>query len=160
MSHTEDSSNAGNLGRSLEKARSNPQEDYYRYMLLKEKLGAGGAEILRATSEQDKVEVSILKKLVLVGESTPEFNQLVDLTGSKNRYEQARILAEIVYEKQKAEKILGFYAPGSEEVKGIFTTTDENARSLRSAVASSEAAASRLATAIARAAGGAGGGGA
>ena len=155
MSSTEDSSNPSNLGRSLVKAQSSPQDDYYRYMLLEKKLGTGeaNAEILKATSEQDKVEIAILRKLVKVGESTPEFNQVVDLTGTKNRYEQARILAEIVYEKQKAEKILGFYAPSSTEVSAIFDDTDTRARELRSGAVSSRSAASQVVDSVGRAVG-------
>lgn len=131
MSSTEDSSNPGNLGRSSVKSSSTPQDEYYRYMLMDAKLTGTDKDILKAKSEQDKVEIAILRKLVKVGESTPEFNQVVDLTGTKNRFEQARILAEIVYEKQKAEKILSFYAPTPGEVNTIFTDTDTNARNLR-----------------------------
>jgi hypothetical protein len=101
-------------------------------MLLKEKLGGENDDILGAKSEQDEVEIQILKKLVKVRESTPEWNQVVDLTGSRNRYEQARILAEIAYEKQKAEKILGFYVPDGEALGNIFTATVNAARGLRS----------------------------
>jgi hypothetical protein len=134
LNPSEDASNPGGLGRAVVKSSSSPQDEYYRYKLLEAKLANtdGGADILNAKSEQDEVEIQILKKLVKVRESTPEWNQVVDLTGSRNRYEQARILAEIAYEKQKAEKILGFYVPNSSQLSAIFTATDDAARGLRS----------------------------
>lgn len=132
LNPSEDASNPGGLGRAVVKSSSSPQDEYFRFMLLKEKLGTDNNDILKAKSEQDEVEIQILKKLVRVRESTPEWNQVVDLTGSRNRYEQARILAEIAYEKQKAEKILGFYVPSSTELGAIFTDTDNAARGLRS----------------------------
>lgn len=133
LNPSEDASNPGGLGRAVVKSSSSPQDEYFRFMLLKEKLGTGNDDILKAKSEQDEVEIQILKKLVKVRESTPEWNQVVDLTGSRNRYEQARILAEIAYEKQKAEKILGFYVPNSTQLGQIFTATDDAARGLRAA---------------------------
>jgi hypothetical protein len=131
LNPSEDASNPGGLGRAVVKSSSSPQDEYYRYKLLEAKLGAGNDDILKAKSEQDEVEIQILKKLVKVRESTPEWNQVVDLTGSRNRYEQARILAEIAYEKQKAEKILGFYVPNSTDLGRIFSDTDNAARGLR-----------------------------
>lgn len=127
----EDSSNPGGLGRATVKSSSSPQDEYYRYELMKSKLGGKHADILNAQSEQDEVEIMILKKLVKVRESTAEWNQVVDLTGSKNRFEQARILAEIAYEKKKAEKVLGFYVPNAGELEAVFDKTDGDARAVR-----------------------------
>jgi hypothetical protein len=126
LSPAEDSSNPAGLGRATIKASASPQDEYFRYMLMKEKLGAGSS-ILSAKSEQDEVEIKILEKLINVRESTPEWNQVVDLTGSKNRFEQARILAEIAYEKEKAEKVLSFYVPSKATLAGIFQKTDDDA---------------------------------
>jgi hypothetical protein len=133
MSSYQDASNPQDLGRSVVKASMSPQDEYYRYKLLEAKLGnvEGAGEILKARSEQDEVEIKILAKLVKIRESTPEWNQVVDLTGSKNRFEQARILAEIAYEKEKAEQILSFYVPSKSELGGIFRDTNDKAVTVR-----------------------------
>ena len=132
QSSAEDSSNPAGLGRATLKASLSPQDEYYRYKLMEAKLGAGGKDILEAKSEQDEVEIQILRKLINIRESTAEWNQVVDLTGSKNRFEQARILAEIAYEKEKAEQVLSFYVPSKTELSGIFTSTNGKALALRS----------------------------
>jgi len=161
QSPAEDSSNPAGLGRATLKASTSPQDEYFRYMLMKEKLGAN-SDILKAKSEQDEVEIQILKKLINIRESTAEWNQVVDLTGSKNRFEQARVLAEIAYEKEKAEKVLSFYVPSKESLASVFKRTNDNAIALRSGAggglvsgASSRSSASAIADAVAG--GGAGG---
>jgi hypothetical protein len=131
LSPAEDSSNPAGLGRAVLKSSMSPQDEYYRYMLMKEKLGTDGAKILKARSEQDDVEIQILEKLIGIRESTAEWNQVVDLTGSKNRFEQARVLAEIAYEKEKAEQVLSFYVPNKGELKKIFRDTNTSALAVR-----------------------------
>jgi hypothetical protein len=155
QSSAEDSSNPAGLGRATLKASVSPQDEYFRYMLMKEKLGAN-SDILKAKSEQDEVEIQILKKLIGIRESTAEWNQVVDLTGSKNRFEQARVLAEIAYEKEKAEKVLSFYVPSKESLAGVFKRTNDSAIALRSGAggglvsgASSRSSASVIADAVA-----------
>ena len=96
------------------------QEQYYRYMLMKEKLGGKGDAILKATSEREDIEVQILQKLVNITESTPEFAQIVSITGSSDRFEQARILAESVYDKIRAEQVLSFYTPSKAVLEANF----------------------------------------
>lgn len=159
QSPAEDSSNPAGLGRATMKSSASPQDEYFRYMLMKAKLESvtGGADILNARSEQDEVEIEILKKLVNIRESTAEWNQVVDLTGSKNRFEQARILAEIAYEKEKAEQVLSFYVPTKPQLATIFKSTNDSALALRAGGAPAgldpKSGASSLATA-----GGIGGG--
>ena len=91
------------------------QDQYYRYMLMKEKLtnrnDAIVPDVLKATSEREEIEYQILEKLVKITESSPEFAQIVSITGSTDRFEQARILAEAVYDKVRAEQVLSFYTP-------------------------------------------------
>ena len=103
-------SNSGNHGSSA--------DQYYRYMLLKEKLvnknDSSIPNILKATSEREEIEHQILEKLINITESSPEFAQIVSLTGSSDRFEQARILSEAVYDKLRAEQILGFYTPNKD----------------------------------------------
>ena len=101
-------------------------EEYYRYMLLKEKLanikeGSNADELLKVQSEREAIEMSILRNLINITESSPEFSQVVDITGSRDRYEQARILSEVVYDKARAEQILSWYTPDNASLKGHFT---------------------------------------
>ena len=97
------------------------QEQYYRYMLMKEKLAhKGEAGILGATSEREDIEHNILEKLVKITESSPEFAQIVSITGSSDRFEQARILGATVYDKVRAEQVLSFYTPDKKELEESF----------------------------------------
>ena len=104
--------------------KSSAQEEYYRYMLLEAKLknlNSGTADdLLTVQSEREVIELSILRKLMGITESSPEFSQVVDITGSRDRYEQARILSEVVYDKTRAELILGFYTPEKSTMETYF----------------------------------------
>jgi hypothetical protein len=104
--------------------KASAAEEYYRYMLLKEKLNAlttaGTDDLLKVQSEKEVIEMSILRKLMGITESSPEFSQVVDITGSRDRYEQARILAEVVYDKVRAETVLSFYTPSKEGMTDYF----------------------------------------
>lgn len=120
------------------------QDEYFKYMLLKEKLkiqrpvpgalgnpdnlSAAALSILSATSEKDEIELQVLEKLTKITESSPEFAQVVDITGTKDRYEQARRLAETVYDRVRSEQILHFYTPSKDNLLGHF-----RARSIASA---------------------------
>jgi hypothetical protein len=125
-------SNPLDVSPALEKTHMSPQDEYFKYQLLKEKLEGKADLFLKAQSEQDQVMIKILNKISQVGESTPEFSQLVEMTGTRNRMLQAEKLAALVYEKEKAEKILSFYAPSASEVEKVFTLTNTNATNLRS----------------------------
>jgi hypothetical protein len=104
--------------------KASAQEEYYRYMLLKEKLAATEAPnahpLLKVQSEREAIEMSILRNLINITESSPEFSQVADITGSRDRYEQARILSEVVYDKVRAESILSFYTPDAEDLRNHF----------------------------------------
>ena len=107
--------------------KSSAQEEYYRYMLLQAKLqnlnpadGRAVDPLLTAQSEREVIELSILRKLMGITESSPEFSQVVDITGSRDRYEQARILSEVVYDKVRAETILSFYTPEKTSMETYF----------------------------------------
>ena len=108
-------------------------EEYYRYMLLEKKLqGRTGADrILKATSEKEEIEYRILLKISALTESSPEFAQVVDLTGTRDKFEMARRLAETVYDKVRAEQILGFYTPSKEVLKSHFYDRIRGATQLR-----------------------------
>jgi len=111
------------------------QDEYFKYMLLKEKLklqrpaagvgnpdnlSAAALSILSATSEKDEIELQVLEKLTKITESSPEFAQVVDITGTKDRYEQAKRLAETVYDRVRSEQILHFYTPSKDNLLSHF----------------------------------------
>jgi len=111
-----DSGEGKQTGDIVSSKKTSAQEEYYRYMLLEAKLknlkaGDGVDDLLKVQSEREVIEMSILRKLMGITESSPEFSQVVDITGSRDRYEQARILSEVVYDKVRAETILSFYTP-------------------------------------------------
>lgn len=119
-------------------------EQYYKYMLMKEKLSvaqsalpADAKKLLGHKSEREEIEMLILQKLTDITESSPEFAQVVDMTGTKDRYKQAEKLAADVYDKIRAQQILEQYTPTEEVLKGHF-----KARTLPSALARAQAVAS------------------
>ena len=100
-------------------------DEYYKYMLLAAKAGNNSSDtrlknILASRSEREEIEVAILDKLVNIGESSPEFSQVAEITGSRDKFEMARILAEIVYDKARAEQILQFYTPNKTDLTNHF----------------------------------------
>jgi hypothetical protein len=104
---------------------SSAAEKYYRYMLMKAKLEDRGDtsaknDILQASSEREDIEIKILQRLVKITESSPEFAQIQSITGSSDRYEQARVLAETVYDKMRAEAVLSFYTPDKSVLEANF----------------------------------------
>jgi hypothetical protein len=131
---------------------------YYSYMLLQEKLKNSGAigsaakeKIKTASSERETIELQILEKLVDITESSPEHAQLVDITGSRDRYEMARILAETVYDKMRAESILQFYTVPKADLQAHFarrTIASTAARSVGLAALSSGSDLSAAATTL------------
>ena len=116
-------------------SKKSSQEEYYKYKLLEAKLknaaDPAADELLKVQSEREAIELSILRNLVEITESSPEFAQITDITGSRDRYEQARILSEVVYDKVRAEQILGFYTPGQDALKKHFIDRTDKAAALR-----------------------------
>jgi hypothetical protein len=121
------------LGDVVSKKGGSAAEDYYRYMLLKAKVDAGSADkkLLKFQSEKETIELSILTNLMDITESSPEFSQVVDITGSRDRYEQARILSEVVYDKARAEQILSWYTPNKESLTSHFKQRTDVALGVR-----------------------------
>jgi len=117
--------------------KSSSQEEYYRYMLLQAKLEnlkkADADTLLTAQSEREKIEMDILRNLINITESSPEFSQVVDITGSRDRYEQARLLSEIVYDKVRSERILSYYTPTADSMKGYFDLKTNQSLKVRNA---------------------------
>ena len=115
--------------------KSSAQEEYFRYMLLQAKLENLAKPdvnpILKVQSEREAIEMSILENLIQITESSPEFAQIADITGSRDRYEQARVLSEVVYDKVRAENILGFYTPSRDALQNHFITRTNKATDRR-----------------------------
>ena len=116
--------------------KASAQEEYYRYRLLEAKLkntaDANADPLLKVQSEREAIEMSILRNLIDITESSPEFSQVADITGSRDRYEQARILSEVVYDKVRAESILNFYTPSRETLAEHFNSRTNKALQSRS----------------------------
>lgn len=119
-----DSGEGKQTGDIVSSKKASAQEEYYRYMLLEAKLNNlkkdDADELLKVQSEREIIEMNILRKLMGITESSPEFSQVVDITGSRDRYEQARILSEVVYDKVRAETILSFYTPEKAGMEDYF----------------------------------------
>jgi hypothetical protein len=125
-----DSGNPANIGQAGATAKSTASEDFFRYMLLKERLGGAGKEILEAKSEKDQIMEGILRKIVKVRESTAEWSELVSLTGSENRFVQAEKLAEIAWDKKRAELVLEKYVGSGNELKTIYDQSQSSAKGI------------------------------
>lgn len=116
-------------------------EEYYKFALLKAKADAlsgdekaRASRILGAQSEREVIELQVLDKLVKLGESSPEFSQVAEITGSREKFEMARVLAEIVYDKARAESILGFYTPTKASLNEHFLKRTAESFSVRGTV--------------------------
>ena len=116
-------------------SKRSSQDEYFRYKLLEAKLknasDSNADPLLKVQSEREAIEITILRNLVSITESSPEFAQIVDITGSRDRYEQARILSEVVYDKVRAEQILGFYTPNRESLEKHFSNRTARAYETR-----------------------------
>jgi len=117
MSRHEELGDALNAGRVVNDAAHN----YYSFMLLKEKLKAQGVaedsdyfkKVVGARSEKEALELHILGVIQGegYGESTANYSQLVDLTGTRDKITMAKFLAEKVYEREATKMILNRFAP-------------------------------------------------
>jgi hypothetical protein len=134
--------NPGNIDNA-----SKAQQSYYEFMALKERLGADHP-VLKIRSEKDTIMVAILEKLGNIGESTAEWAQVVDLTKSEDRMEQAKVLADLAWNKKRAELVLAQYVP--DDLNSVFS--ESKARLARVASINVGSAASRSPAAAAAAA--------
>lgn len=117
MSRHEELGDAFNAG----KVAHNAAHDYFSFMLLKEKLQAQGIRegtplynrVVGSRSEKEALELHILAVIQgdEYGESSANFSQLVDLTGTRDKISQAKFLAEKVYEREATKMILNRFAP-------------------------------------------------
>lgn len=117
--------NVVETGNVVSQGSSSAQDRYFNYMLMKAKLEASPVagranKIISSLSEKEEIEQQILEKLVGIKESSPEFSQVSEITGSTDKFEMARELASLVYDKTRAEQILSFYTPPPEDLKAQF----------------------------------------
>ena len=121
------------IKRAEHHAGSSAQEQLARWQLMSNKLSIANApgasdiakRILGNMSEVEELRLQILDDIIDYKESTPEFAQLYNLTGSKDPYEQADWLAEKIYEQQRAESIMAIYTPGKKSVQAKFIKATE-----------------------------------
>lgn len=120
MSRHEELGDALNAGRVAQDAAHN----YYSFKLLQSKLEAQGIQkgsalyqrVLGSRSEKEALELHILATIQgnEYGESSANYSQLVDLTGSRDKLTMAKFLAEKVYEREATKMILNRFAPPPE----------------------------------------------
>jgi len=98
--------------------KGSAQEELARLQLLERKFA--GQPFLTARSEKDEIMVSIAERISDVRESTPEWAELVAITGTENRLEQAEILAEQAWSKRMKELVLQKYTGGNGKLDATF----------------------------------------
>ena len=115
MSRHEELGDGLNAGRLA----SDAAHQYYSWKLLSEKLDAQGVpaavktRVLGSRSEKEALELHILTVIQgdEYGESSANYSQLVDLTGTRDKISMAKFLAEKVYEREATKMILNRFAP-------------------------------------------------
>lgn len=135
--------NVAESGNVVSQGGGSAADRYYNYMLMKEKLKKGadaldarGLAIVGSLSEKEEIEQQILLKLVDIKESSPEFAQVSEITGTTDKFEMARELASLVYDKTRAEQILAFYTPDSKALqKQFFDSQTKSAKNRVSSLA-------------------------
>jgi len=121
--------NAPEVGNVISQGGGSAADRYYNYMLMKEKLadnngnlGDKASKVLKSKSEKEEIEYDILQKISDIKESSPEFAQVSEITGTTDKFEMARELASLVYDKVRAEQILQFYTPSRADLQQKFAT--------------------------------------
>lgn len=115
-------------------------EAYHRYQLLKEKVrdqmhvDAGDSDLpswVTQLSEREHLEILLNERLAPISESSAEFSQLADLTGTTDKYEMARVLAEIQYNKLRADLLVQTYGLDKDTMQTHFVNRNAASLSVR-----------------------------
>lgn len=115
-------------------------EQYYRWMLMKEKLSLAddkGAsdkakKILGTYSEEERIREKVLTKCLSIMESSPEYDSMVALAGGQtDRYKIADIISNAIWEKTLAEQKLSMFAPTKDELRDIYNGSEAEAIAVR-----------------------------
>jgi len=131
--------------------------EYYKYQLLKAKLeqAPGGLssdlakKLLGQRSEKEEIEWLVLAKLSDITESSPEFAQVRDLTGTENKMDQAKKLAEIAYNKLRSEQILSWYTADKKDMMAHFYDRTKKSLDVRGEAVNAGASANPISAATA-----------
>ena len=115
------------ISRAGQVDNDSPQDELARFQLLKAKLEAQDAQagskvkkILGNMTELEQVALDCYETLSNFNESSPEFAQIFNLTGTKNRFKQAQYLAERVYEQTRSDLIMSLYTPDKLKMRTAF----------------------------------------
>lgn len=109
------------VGNAETSRKASAQEELARMQLLTLKFGDRG--FIKARSEKDEIMMDIAERISDVRESTPEWAELVAITGTENRLEQAEILAEQAWSKRMKELVLQKYTGGNGKLDATFETS-------------------------------------
>lgn len=119
-----------NVNRAEERMKYSPQEELARLTLLEKKFG-NQHPLITTRSEKDEIMKTIAERISKVRESTPEWAELVAITGSESRIEQAEYLAEEAWNKRMRELVLRKYTGGNAKTDEVFTDSQARATNLR-----------------------------
>lgn len=126
----EDASNPKNIGRAGRRVGGSAQEELARFQLLKEKLGANHS-FVKTKSEKEEIMGEILDRISFVRESTPEWAELVYITKTEDRAEQAEILAEEAWGKRQKELIMNKYTGGKTKMDATYNKSQMEVNKVR-----------------------------
>lgn len=124
----------GDVVRRAEAGNGSAQEELAKFQLLKEKLqlrastAAGdktAKEVLGQLSEEEKVAIKVLKILNQFPESSAEAAQVAEQTQTRNRFAQARYIAERIVAQQRAKSFYDTYGPDKDKIRAQFITAAE-----------------------------------
>lgn len=120
----------GDVSAVMKEKRMSNVERVAKNALLTAKLTASSASwkddakhAIESMSELEELTLQILAEISKYSTSSPEYYQLVSITGGlKDQYDQADYLAEQIYEQQKSATILSMYTPKKESIQARFAT--------------------------------------
>ena len=97
------------LGNIVNTQKRSAQDEYYTYMLKKEKAGRAnavvGSQTLLEPGIVDKIETSILIKLHAMSDLSPQLAWTLSMCSASSREEAAKKLAEKVISKQMTDNL-------------------------------------------------------
>jgi len=126
----EEAGNPGNLGVAGLKPKMSAVEALAQHQLLMAKLPRGHA-YLELKSEKEEIMEDILGRIAHVRESTPEWSELVSITKTKDRAQQAEILAERAWNKRQDELILSKYTGGATAMDATYKKSQQSVSNVR-----------------------------
>ena len=107
-------------------------EKFYRLKLMQEQIvgtkdEAGNVidedkakEIISNTSELDSIILKCFMKIRAFKESSPQWAQIYTITGKRDPWEQAEVIGSQLYEQQRSEVLMSYYAPDKSSVRQTF----------------------------------------